>query len=74
VLPHPKWFKYSFDEQGNLKPYLADYYRVVSNFLLKKDLITQQEYDAITPNVKLQGPAKNIVVPSDTIPIEDEEQ
>jgi len=74
VLPHPKWFKYSFDEQGNLKPYLADYYRVVSNFMLKKNLITQQEYDAITPNVKLEGPAKNIVVPGDTIPIEDEDQ
>jgi hypothetical protein len=73
LLPHPKWFKYSFDLQGNLKPYLADYYRVVSNFLLRKNLITQQEYDAIVPNVELKGIAHEMVVPSDSIPTEDEE-
>lgn len=73
LLPHPKWFKYSFDLQGNLKPYLADYYRVVSNFLLRKNLITQAEYDGIVPNVQLKGIAHEMVVPSDTIPADDEE-
>jgi hypothetical protein len=71
LLPHPKWFKYSFDEQGNLKSYLADYYRVVANFMLKKNLITEEEYNSIQPNVKLEGPAKELVIPSDTIPIEE---
>ena len=73
LLPHPKWFKYSFDIQGNLKPYLADYYRVVSNFLLRKNLITQSEYDNIVPNVELKGIAHEMVVPSDTIPAEEDE-
>jgi hypothetical protein len=73
LLPHPKWFKYSFDMQGNLKPYLADYYRVVSNFMLRKNLITQEEYDSIVPNVVLKGIAHDIVVPSDTIPAEEDE-
>jgi hypothetical protein len=73
LLPHPKWFKYSFDMQGNLKPYLADYYRVVSNFLLKRNLITQEEYDRIIPNVELKGIAHEMVVPSDTIPTDEEE-
>jgi len=73
LLPHPKWFKYSFDVQGNLKPYLADYYRVVSNFMLRKNLITQEEYDAIVPNVALKGIAHEMVVPSDTIPAEEDE-
>ena len=68
LLPRPKWFKYSFDAQGNLKPYLGDYYRVVSNFMLKKGLITEPEYDSIEPRVELKGPAKGMVVPSDTIP------
>jgi membrane peptidoglycan carboxypeptidase len=71
LLPHPKWFKYSFDENGNLKSYLADYYRVVSNFLLKKNLITKDEYDAIQPNVRLTGLARELVRPSDTIPQEE---
>jgi len=74
LLPHPKWFKYSFDMQGNLKPYLADYYRVVSNFLLRKNLITQEEYDGIVPNVVLKGVAREMVVPSDTIPSGDDDE
>ena len=72
LLPHPKWFKYSFDTAGNLKPYLADYYRVVANYMLKKGLITEEEYSRIEPRVELKGPAKGIVVPTDTIPEEDE--
>lgn len=67
LLPHPKWFKYSFDREGNLKPFLSGYYRLVSNFLLKKNLISQQEYDNLLPNVKLTGPALNLILPTDTI-------
>ncbi len=73
LLPRPKWFKYSFDEQGNLKPYFADYYRVVANFLLKKDLISQVEYDQLRPHVELKGLAKNFVVITDSIPKTEEE-
>jgi hypothetical protein len=75
LLPHPKWFKYSFDESGNLKPYFADYYRVVANFLLKKNLITQSEYDQLQPRIELKGVAKNLVTPSDNQPeIENEQE
>ncbi len=72
LLPRPKWFKYSFDESGNLKPYFADYYRVVANFLLKKNLITQEEYDHLQPRIELRGPAKNFVTPADSLPVMDE--
>ncbi len=73
LLPHPKWFKYSFDSIGNLKPYLADYYRLVSDFMLRKNLITQEEHDNLKPNILLIGPAREMVVPSDTIPEEEDE-
>ncbi len=72
LLPHPKWFKYSFDETGNLKPYFADYYRVVANFLLRKNLITQDEYDHLQPKVELRGPAKAMLAPKDSFPSEDD--
>jgi hypothetical protein len=74
LLPHPKWFKYSFDTLGNLKPYLADYYRIVSDFMLKKELITQQQHDELQPHVTLLGPAREMVIPSDTIPREEEDE
>jgi membrane peptidoglycan carboxypeptidase len=70
LLPHPKWFRYSFDKAGNLKPYFADYYRVVSNFLLRKNLITQEQHDQLQPYIELKGPAKELVVPSDTVLVE----
>ena len=73
LLPHPKWFRYSFDKTGQLKPYFENYYRVVSNFLLKKNLITQIEHDALVPIIELKGPAREMVVPSDTIPEDDDE-
>jgi hypothetical protein len=72
LLPHPKWFKYSFDAQGNLKPYFADYYRVVSNFMLRKNLINQDEYDGIQPNVNLTGAARAAIIPTDSIPQEED--
>ena len=68
LLPRPKWFKYSFDKDGNLKPYFADYFRVVSNYLLKRNLITQDEYDHLKPDIKLSGPARNAVMPTDSLP------
>ena len=71
LLPHPKWFKYSFDTSGNLKPYLADYYRVVSDFMLRKNLITQEEHDLLKPHIVLNGPAREMVILSDTIPEEE---
>lgn len=74
LLPRPKWFKYSFDEQGNLKPYFADYYRVVANFLLKKNLITQDEYDHLQPHIELKGLAKKFVMPSASLPKNEEDQ
>lgn len=67
LLPHPKWFRSSFDTTGSLKPYMADYYRVVSNFMLRKNLIDQIQHDALLPNVVLTGPAKDYLLPKDTL-------
>lgn len=67
LLPRPKWFKYSFDTLGNLKPYLADYYRIVSDFMLRKNLITSEDHAKLLPNVNLTGPAREMIVPKDTM-------
>jgi hypothetical protein len=67
LLPHPKWFRSSFDESGNLKAHHEGYYRIVSNFMLKKNLITQEQYEQLQPAVILQGPARELVVKRDTI-------
>ena len=67
LLPHPKWYRSSFDSEGHLKPHLADYYRLVSNFMLKKNLITQEQFDQLKPDVNLAGPAREKIIVSDTL-------
>ncbi|MFM2206032.1 MAG: hypothetical protein RL213_7 [Bacteroidota bacterium] len=67
LLPRPKWFKSQFDSTGSLKPYVADYYRVMSNFMLRKGLITESEHAALVPNVTLTGRARDLVLPVDSI-------
>ena len=42
--------------------------------MLRKNLITQQEFDALVPNVILTGPARDAVVPIDTLQIEEQEE
>ena len=38
IVPKPKWFRYSFDPDGHLRPELADYYRLVSEKMLRQRL------------------------------------
>lgn len=68
IVPRPKYFKYSFDTLGNLKPFLQSYYKLIADHLLRKEKITQSEYDGLQPTVKLKGPALQMIIPADTIP------
>lgn len=59
IIPHPKWFVSSFDEDGHLlQDYLFDYYKIVSEKLLTDGIITQKEFDNTVPDVELKGRAK----------------
>ncbi len=66
LLPHPKWYRSSFDDSGNLKPHLGDYYRIVSQFMLKKNLITQEQFDELKPEIILNGPARDKIIRLDS--------
>jgi hypothetical protein len=68
IVPHPKWFKYSFDLNGYLREFLASYYKLVSQKMLYKGLITQKDFDMLLPQVELKGLAKALVLPADSIP------
>lgn len=66
LLPHPKWYRSSFDTSGNLKPHLSDYYRIVSQFMLKKNLISQEQFDELKPEIILNGPARDKIIRIDS--------
>ncbi|HEX7503008.1 MAG TPA: transglycosylase domain-containing protein, partial [Acidobacteriota bacterium] len=58
IIPRPKYFMYSFDENRHLRPWLQHYYADVSGKMLRKQWITQEDHDALVPDVRLKGPAR----------------
>ena len=67
IVPRPKLFRYSFDEYGNLRGYLEGYYRLLAGIMLRRGQILQMEYDSLTPHIVLQGPARDLVLPPDSL-------
>ncbi len=70
LIPHPKYFKYSFDGNGNLKPFMANFFKLVSGRLVKREKITQAEADSLQPSVHLSGEAMQVFIPLDSIPVD----
>ena len=62
IVPRPKGFKYSFDENHQLKESLSDYYRRVSEKMLKREQINEQEFNNLKSKVELKGPAYKILL------------
>lgn len=67
IIPRPKYFKYSFDEFGHLKGYLQGYYKLMSDKMLRREMITQEDYDNMVPDVELTGPAKDLLAQPDSL-------
>jgi hypothetical protein len=70
IVPRPKWFKYNFDETGKLKPHVADFYRIIANHLVRKEIITEDQKLALLPDIALVGPAKELILIKDTLAID----
>jgi hypothetical protein len=58
IVPRPKKFIYLFDQEQRLRPWLESYYRLVSGKMLQRQMIDQQAYDTLLPQVRLRGPAR----------------
>lgn len=68
IIPHPKYFKYSFDKEGKLKPYLSGYYRLIASRMIFRTWITPFDTIGLKPEVTLHGDALKFILPADTIP------
>ena len=67
IIPRPKWFKYSFDETGHLRESQEGFFRLLSEKMLNRGLISQHDFDNLIPDVELKGPAKLLLKRNDTI-------
>ncbi len=61
IVPKPKHFASSFDSTGILKPDAQNFLNFVTNRMLTKKMITQQEFDAFKPIIELKGVANHFL-------------
>jgi len=57
IVPKPNYFMYNLDDDFNLKPFMADYYRFVAKKMHERGAITDEELENLIPNVELKGKA-----------------
>jgi len=71
IIPKPKHFRSSFDQNMQLKPWLGSYFRLIASRLCRKGLITPEEAENVRPEgVHLSGPAvQNFPLPQDTVTV-----
>jgi hypothetical protein len=57
IVSRPKKFMWFFDENRELKPFLARFYEVVGGRMLKHGYITEGQFENLVPNVRITGEA-----------------
>lgn len=62
IVPKPKKFKYSFTGTGQMKPYLAGHFKLISGLMLKRGKINESDTTNLFHSVVLRGPARNYVI------------
>jgi hypothetical protein len=68
IIPRPKRFMYSFDKEQHLRQWLNAYYSDMSYKMLKREKISQQDYDMLIPDIRLKGPARFMLKGNESIP------
>lgn len=70
IIPCPKYFKYLFDDNKNLKSSYAWYYKQLPEMMLKRGQIQPADTFGLLPNVILQGNAIDFLIKKDTVQID----
>ena len=72
IIPNPKYFRYQFDKQGEIKGYMADFFKIIEGRMAMRGYLNERDTANFIPRVKLSGPALQFVVPIDSVPAIDE--
>lgn len=73
IIPNPRYFRYQFNKQGEIKPYMADFFKIIAGRLVLRGYISSADTIHFMPHVKLSGPALQMIVPADSVaPVMDE--
>jgi hypothetical protein len=61
VIPSPKKFYYRFDKEGNLAPFMLQYYRDMAEKMQWRGLLPTTNGDSLSSLLKITGPAKEFL-------------
>jgi hypothetical protein len=67
IIPRPKGFRYAFVKNGELKPYMAEYYHTVSEIMLRRNQIMPSDTLDLNTSLTLRGEAKLLLSVPDTL-------
>jgi hypothetical protein len=70
IIPRPKGFRYFFEKNGELKPFMNDYYKLVSDIMLRRSQISDADTTGLNIHLSLTGPAKLLLQSPDTMRID----
>ena len=68
IIPRPRYFKYLFEKDGSIREYMRDYFNIVTERMLKKEIIDEVTASNMNFMVELKGKAREVVIPTDTLP------
>jgi hypothetical protein len=67
IVPRPKAFKYGFEKDGTLKNWLIEKTNLVVRRMVQREWIPAGDTLNFNPQVQLKGPAKNFIIPADSL-------
>ena len=66
IIPNPKYYKYHFTPQGDIKPHFVNYFNILTRRMVFRGRISPSDTINYIPKVELRGPALNSVLPADS--------
>lgn len=67
IVPHPRWYKYTFVENGTPKPFFGHYFYRLRELMTRKNFLTPADTAGIVPAVWLTGNAALVFAAPDTL-------
>ena len=66
IVPRPKWYKFSFEQNGVLRPFYGNYFNRMKDLMVRKEFISAYDTLGVRSDVLLNGNAALVFAPTDT--------
>jgi hypothetical protein len=70
IIPHPKWYKYTFIANGVPRPFYANYSERLKQLMVRKGFIQSTDTTGVAPFIMLTGPAADVFAVADTTAVD----